>query len=429
MQTLDNAQVSETSPEFRDLAARIASSQALAKSARLRELFLYLFEHTISGDSQALREQNIGEEVFSRSRGYDTGADNIVRVSVFQLRKKLDQYFSSEGREEPWVITIPKGHYRVEFHPKSSPSTRDPASPLTRSALASPQHWPSRSWLLAAVSLAILLFAGWLLFRSAAALPPSSAPVQLSRFWKTIFDLNRNAYVVVADIGFSLYQDVYGLSQGLDEYLARFPPDKVAGAYPPELTLRLLDRQYTSLSDASIAFRLGAINQSIGGTATIRSARSFDIRDFKAHNVVLIGSARSNPWVSLLKGRNFRIEYESSPPRGFIRNSSPRPGEQAVLRATAIAGKPGEAYGLIAFLPNLDDSGFIVSIAGTNMEGTEAAADLLLNERQFSMLLNRLGVSGQSPIPFFEAVIRASSIGGAGSASEIVAFRFRQRSH
>ena len=67
--------------------------------------------------------------MFGRSPGYDTAQDNLVRVQASQLRKKLQQYFAAEGRDEPVVIEIPKGSYvpiSGTAKPRSSPNLKRP---------------------------------------------------------------------------------------------------------------------------------------------------------------------------------------------------------------------------------------------------------------------------------------------------------------
>jgi hypothetical protein len=55
-----------------------------------------------------LPEQEIETEVFRRAPDYDTTVDPIVRVQVSQPRKKLQQYFESEGHGE--FLRLDFGH-------------------------------------------------------------------------------------------------------------------------------------------------------------------------------------------------------------------------------------------------------------------------------------------------------------------------------
>src|SRR5579862_3881959 len=97
--------------QARELLHRVASSPQFQKSKRLRELLLYLGERSLKDPDCILREQEIGVDVLGRPSDYDTSHDTLVRVLVSQLRKKLQDYFSADGSDEPLVIEIPKGIY------------------------------------------------------------------------------------------------------------------------------------------------------------------------------------------------------------------------------------------------------------------------------------------------------------------------------
>jgi hypothetical protein len=47
--------------------------------------------------------------------------DTIVRVYIYNLRKKLDHYYSHEGKEDSVRIDIPKGHYDITFFQHDKP--------------------------------------------------------------------------------------------------------------------------------------------------------------------------------------------------------------------------------------------------------------------------------------------------------------------
>src|SRR5271154_5039423 len=92
-----------------DVAQRVASSAVFHRAPRLRELLLYICERAAQNRLADLREQKIGCAVFGRKPDYNPGEDNIVRVEIRQLRKRLEEYFATEGRDDRFVILIPKG--------------------------------------------------------------------------------------------------------------------------------------------------------------------------------------------------------------------------------------------------------------------------------------------------------------------------------
>jgi hypothetical protein len=77
------------------LVERVAASRYINRSARLRDLLLYLSDRVLEGDVEEIHEQEVGHRVFGRQANYDTTSDNIVRVHASMLRKRLEQYFAA----------------------------------------------------------------------------------------------------------------------------------------------------------------------------------------------------------------------------------------------------------------------------------------------------------------------------------------------
>ncbi len=102
------------------LVDRVAASRYINKSARLRDLLLYLCDRVFEGLAEEIHEQEIGHKVFGRPPDYDTSSDNIVRVHVSMLRKRLEQYFGSEGAHEPVILEIPRGNYTPVFRERTA---------------------------------------------------------------------------------------------------------------------------------------------------------------------------------------------------------------------------------------------------------------------------------------------------------------------
>lgn len=100
----------------RDHLDRILASQVFATSQAYKELLRYLVEASINDNPP--KEFSIATEVFHKGADFDPGRDTIVRVYVYNLRKKLDHYYKEEGRDEKIRIDIPKGHYEINFVPR-----------------------------------------------------------------------------------------------------------------------------------------------------------------------------------------------------------------------------------------------------------------------------------------------------------------------
>lgn len=91
---------------------KVVNSKALSKSVVNKELFKYLVDQSVKGETP--KEFQIAFDVFGK-RG-DTDKENNIRVYVHNLRKKLDFYYENEGVGDEIQFEIPKGQYKIQFN-------------------------------------------------------------------------------------------------------------------------------------------------------------------------------------------------------------------------------------------------------------------------------------------------------------------------
>jgi TolB-like protein len=96
------------------------ASRTFAKSKQLRRLLQYCVDSTLRGESQELKEYTLGVEVFGRGTDFDPRTDPIVRVDARRLRKKLQDYYASEGLGERIRIVFQPGSYTPQFSPQQT---------------------------------------------------------------------------------------------------------------------------------------------------------------------------------------------------------------------------------------------------------------------------------------------------------------------
>ena len=89
---------------------------ALERAPRLARLLRYVGERALQGKREEITEYNIATEVFDRSKAsFDGSTDSIARVETHRLRKRLKEYYETEGKEHPIVISIPIRSYVPDF--------------------------------------------------------------------------------------------------------------------------------------------------------------------------------------------------------------------------------------------------------------------------------------------------------------------------
>lgn len=381
----------------------------MEKAGRIREFLTYVCEASFANPAADIHEQEIGERVFGKPAGYETTQDNIVRVTASQARKKLDQYFTAEGALEPIVLEIPKGQYMPVFRERKLDAG-------TVSLVPAPVN---RRPLYTLASLCVVLLGVIVVLaiqlRSDRSGTPGASP-NLNALWGQMLPANGRTALVVTDSSLSFFQELLSRQLSLAEYLKPDTWTKGAGMEGnPELqefAQRAVQHRFTSLANVTIAYRLARLG---GNRLSLFSARDFNIRQMQSDNVILLGSPRANPWVELISERlNFRYAFDQTLRYSYFENRAPKPGEPKVYRSDS-----GTSLCQIALVPNLNRTGSILIIAGTEVEGTEAGGEFLTDEHSVAQLTSALGrQSGK--LPYFEVLLKGSRLGGLARRFEII---------
>ena len=97
--------------EIKSELDRILRSRAFIQSHRIRRFLQFVVEESLLGQPHRLKEYLIGLEVFDRREAFDPRVDSIVRVEARRLRNKLEEYYRTEGHEDPVRVLLRKGSY------------------------------------------------------------------------------------------------------------------------------------------------------------------------------------------------------------------------------------------------------------------------------------------------------------------------------
>src|ERR1700733_12491221 len=92
---------------------RIAQSETLRSSEALRRLLRFLGEKSASGQADDLKEYTVGVDGMGRPATYDPRHDAAARIQVGRLRQKLADYYRTEGKDDPVIIELPKGQFKL----------------------------------------------------------------------------------------------------------------------------------------------------------------------------------------------------------------------------------------------------------------------------------------------------------------------------
>jgi len=225
----------------------------------MRAFLLYITEHSLANRYERIKE--------AEHRMGSAGAQTRIRPCRRQhracprheLRQRLEKYFATDGAQEPYVITIPKGMYKPEFLPRAK-TAELPAiesKPSETIAPAAPIVAPSRRrWLAISIAANLVLIAILLLVLfERPNIHQENVPqsVSLRDFWAQIFSPpDGGLKVVPADTGFALWQDLSGHNLNLGDYLSR----RFLSLSDDQLR-EVAMRRSTSPADVVVTTRLG----------------------------------------------------------------------------------------------------------------------------------------------------------------------------
>jgi len=117
--------------EVRQQLRRILDSDVFRRSAQMERFLTLIVERSLLGHPEQLKEYALGRDVFHRGEDYDPRADAIVRVEAQRLRRKLREYYESQGTGDLVMIDIPAGAYVPAFrYVQLGPITRAPDPPV-----------------------------------------------------------------------------------------------------------------------------------------------------------------------------------------------------------------------------------------------------------------------------------------------------------
>src|SRR5688572_10967430 len=94
---------------------RILDSAQINRYVVLTDFLTFVVNETLAGKSEGLKEYTIGVQALKKESDFNPQVDSIVRIHAGRLRRVLKEYYYEEGKEDPIVISIPKGSYAPTF--------------------------------------------------------------------------------------------------------------------------------------------------------------------------------------------------------------------------------------------------------------------------------------------------------------------------
>jgi hypothetical protein len=342
---------------------RIIQSKAFRTSEVHRNLLHYLAEKSLSGTADSLKEYTVGLDVFAKPASYDPRQESVVRMHVARLRQKLAEYYRTEGVNDPVIVDLPKGGFRVTFEQREI--APDPVIHPPEEAPA-PRPRISRETILGAllvVAVACALWFGISLWRTGnARVDLPAGTTELQQLWGPILNGNRPLMICLAS---------------------------------------------SNDGTASGAFLLGQFLAHRKDNVLLTRGDQLALPEVLMDNVVFLGPVSGNRQIEALpKGQPWVLEANG------IRNLSPRTGEPAFIPDQPAGSKQDteETHALITHVPGLYGNGDILYLSGNQISSTLAAVRALTDPTLARELVSKLRSPDGSLPRFYQMVLRVQSM-------------------
>jgi hypothetical protein len=406
---------------------RIFQSKTFRSSDVLRHLLSYLVDASLAGTADELKEYTVAVDALGKPSSYDPRQESAVRMQVGRLRLKLAEYYRTEGLEDPVVVDLPKGGFRVVFEPRKAPFEPPPLPENIVEELP-PSGWRTREMVLAAalvIAIASTAFFAWKSFhpsasaqaRAGEAVVPWTPDIQ--QLWEPILSSNRPLVVCIATPlsvmipGFGFVRE-FAVNDWED-----VPKSKAIAALKEALHATTVQPTfgYTGVGTASAALLLGQFLGARQKSLVVTRANLLSLPELMEENVVFLG-----PLTGEREIRALRVDQEILLEPDGIRNLHPRSGEPAFVpegpgsQNSSGTKKGGEdsldTYSLISRVPGIRGKGEILSLSGNQISSVMAGAQALTDPSVAKMLVTKMRKPDGSIPRYFQVVLRVRSMDG-----------------
>ena len=396
--------------EKRDALDAALNSHTFARSAQLRALLRYICEREMAGHSDNLTEYEIAVDVLGRRKDFSLTEDSSVRNRAYELRQRLEKYYSSEQSQTALRIQIPRGGY-VPYYTRAVPA----AVPETKPALElheRTRRFPLGALAAVAVIASVLGYAGgWLLTRQ-------RPPQILKEAWGPLSEPGDQLLISIAT-NFHMM-----VRPHIQPHPWRFPaPEQLYSIYGSNRPLQPGTPIYMEpaqlsvpLAELAAAATLSNMRTAFGGTYQILPESESPAAALRGRNSFLIGSGTNSRAASmLLRNLALTIDYTDTEQFGVI--DQRKPAGQNILFVSQPTGDPVASvqYGLFSVITAADSSGRArrtVVLSGSGSAGVQAAVEFFCSPARMRELRGRLQAAGLPGFPpTYQVVVRCETSG------------------
>ncbi|MDX1490100.1 MAG: hypothetical protein R3332_02365 [Pseudohongiellaceae bacterium] len=409
-QTSHQEQAAHELPEpevLRAIAQSIADSGALGRSKVYGRLLAYLLEQALEGGKP--KEIEIAMEVFGRGADFDVSKDSLVRVYIYQLRKKLDTYYKKHTPNTPYRICIPKGQYALTV--ESLPGDARKPSDSKQLSDTSLKGFSNSNWMMGFIALLLVLNLVAYFFESPEGQLPSATQqaAQLTP-WSALLDDELPIRIVMGDYYiFGELNERGNVRRMVRDFNINSPED-LNELFLADTSARqqFLDLNLNYLPEGS-AIALAAIIpvlQKEGKRISVTMMSDLDTGDLINSHIVYIGYISGLDKLQRLVFASSTLQIGRTYDELFNRMTGEIYSSDAGLPQQ---NQSFRDYGLFSTFPSTSGNQLVI-VAGARDAGLMHTARALATAEALTLNAERLDTPTDAPAPSYEALYEVFGI-------------------
>ena len=407
MEQTDPSAISPSLDEKKATLEVVLASETFSRSEQLRAFLAFVCEMELSGRASEVTEYLIGVKALGRPKDYSPLEDSSVRTRAYELRQRLQRFYTNEKPDAVLRIELPKGAYTPRFF------VEQPTPPAPATEVHTPSVRPYRGWataFLAGVALTALV--AWIVI--ARIQGPGVEPA-LKRAWSPL--TTKDPEVLIC-IGTPLHLLVTPYLGKVPENTPHYPaPDELYALFSRyrnlpkngHLEMQPVQKAVPMGNVESVAKVLSTL-QALHSQFRILPETSSPLTALRRRSAILFGS----PWYSrsaavLLETTPWTTRWDEETKQIGIFGQGAREGKRYVPQRGP-RGEYQEVFGLITVLPNdatADGERSIIVFSGLTSAGTHGAATFFTSVPELKKLEERFRKDGIEVWPkSYQVVVR-----------------------
>jgi hypothetical protein len=403
---------------------RILHSEALRGSEAQRSLLKFLGEKSLTGEADQLKEYSVGVDALGRPPTYDPRRDSSVRVQMGRLRQKLTEYYQTEGKSDSILIEVPKGHFKLIWHPRPEP-------PPPRQENGASRETMLLRYTAGVTAAAVLILAAWSVHlklqlseeRKETSVFHSQWTPELDALWAPFLNTERP---LVVSLGVPLFVEIPKFGYFRDKSVNR--KEDVAGSQTLDTIRKALKADavqpryiYSLSGNANVGFMLGSLLATRKSNVSLSTGGELSWRQISENNVVIVGSQKffEQSLERLPVSPELIIESGVG-----IRNLHPRNGEPATFSDYDPAdGSEGVTWALISHQAGPRGIGEIRSFQSRINGGIIAAVQWFTEPASARTLFNKIKTASAGFPRYYQILLKVRFQGAVPLETSFVLYR------